>query len=57
MYPDTSCLSGTHVSGRPVSWCKRGIIDLDTLVVLCEMTLTLIVAVDDDDVIDAKRFS
>jgi len=25
MYPDT-CSSGIHVSGRHVSWCKRGII-------------------------------
>ena len=24
MYPDTSCSSGVHVSGRHVSWCKRG---------------------------------
>ena len=24
-YPDTSCSSGIHVSGRHVSWCKRGI--------------------------------
>jgi len=24
MYPDTSCSSGIHVSGRHVSWCKRG---------------------------------
>jgi len=25
MYSDTSCLSGIHVSGRHVFWCKRGI--------------------------------
>jgi len=25
MYPDTSCSSGIHVSGRHVSSCKRGI--------------------------------
>jgi len=25
LYPDTSCSSGIHVSGRYVSWCKRGI--------------------------------
>ena len=26
MYPDTSCSSGTQVSGQHVSWCKRGLI-------------------------------
>ena len=31
MYPDTSCLSGIHVSGRRVSWCKRGISHLSRL--------------------------
>jgi len=26
MYPDTCCSSGIQVSGRRMSWCKRGII-------------------------------
>jgi len=25
MYPDASCSSGIHVSGRHVTWCKRGV--------------------------------
>jgi len=36
MYPDTCCSSRTHVSGRHVSWCKRGFTFFDfTAFVIC----------------------
>ena len=42
MYPNTSCSSGIHVSGRHVSWCKRGISALFVLSCFIDVFLCLV---------------